>query len=143
MASKAINDKFDEWKLRGVIISESFGRGKFSSLSYHKSNLSLIARETMQLMVNINLFQSRYSLKASLLSKSVTKDLNVLPYFTVLSSFFDEKQKPAMNREKCYQCSVNIEISLDLKVCYSLVTYKINNLIALRSTNHITEISEP
>ena len=27
----------------------------------------------------INLFQSEYSLKASLLSKSVTKDLNVLP----------------------------------------------------------------
>ena len=52
MASKAINDKFDEWKLRGVIISKSFGRGKFSSLSYHKSNLSLIARETMRLLVN-------------------------------------------------------------------------------------------
>ena len=45
-----------------------------------------------------------------------------------------------MNLEKCYQCSVNIEISLDLKVYFSLVTCKINNLIALRSTNQITEI---
>ena len=27
-------------------------RGKFSSLSYHESNLSLIARETMRLLVN-------------------------------------------------------------------------------------------
>ena len=63
-------------------------------------------------------------------------------YFTVLSSFFDvKKQRPTMNLEKCYQCSVNIEISLDLKVYFSLVTCKINNLITLRSTNQITEIS--
>ena len=40
-----------------------------------------------------------------------------------------------MNLEKSSQCSVNIEISLDLKVYFSLVTCKINNLIALRSTN--------
>ena len=48
-----------------------------------------------------------------------------------------------MNLEKCYQCSVNNEISLYLKVCFCLVTCKINNLIALRSTNQITEISTP
>ena len=48
-----------------------------------------------------------------------------------------------MNLEKCYQCSVNIEISLDLKVYFSLVTCKINNLIALRSTTLITKISAP
>ena len=48
-----------------------------------------------------------------------------------------------MNLEKCYQWSVNIEISLDLKVYFSLVACKINNLIALRSTNQITEISTP
>ena len=48
-----------------------------------------------------------------------------------------------MNLEKCYQCSVNIEISLDLKVYFSLVTFKINNLIALRSTNQIIEVCAP
>ena len=37
--------------------------------------------------------------------------------------------------------SLNIETSLDLKVYFSLVTCKINNLIALRWTNQITEIS--
>ena len=64
--------------------------------------------------------------------------------FTVLSSFFDvKKQRPIMNLEKCYQCSGNIEISLDPKVYFSLVTCKINSLIALRSTNQITEISAP
>ena len=64
--------------------------------------------------------------------------------FTVLSSFFDvKKQRPTMNLEKCNQCSVNIEISLDLKVYFSLVTCKINNLIALCPTSHITEISAP
>ena len=46
-----------------------------------------------------------------------------------------------MNLEKCYQYCVNIEISMDLKVCFSLVTCKINNLIALRSTNQIIELS--
>ena len=64
--------------------------------------------------------------------------------FAVLSSFFDiKKQRPTMNLEKCYHCSANIEISLDLKVYFSLVTCKINNLIALRSTNQITESSAP
>ena len=48
-----------------------------------------------------------------------------------------------MNLEKCYQCSAKIEISVNLKVYFSLVTCKINNLIALRSTNQIIEISAP
>ena len=34
---------------------------------------------------------------------------------TVLSSFFDvKKQRPKTNFEKCYQCTVNIEIVLTL-----------------------------
>ena len=48
-----------------------------------------------------------------------------------------------MNLEKSYQFSASIEISLDLKVYFSLVTCKIKNLIALCSTNKITEISAP
>ena len=48
-----------------------------------------------------------------------------------------------MNLEKCCQCSVSNEISLDLKVCFSLVTCKIYNLIALRSPNQIVEIFPP
>ena len=64
--------------------------------------------------------------------------------FTALPSFFEvKKQRPTTNLEKCYQCSVNIEYFLDLKVSFSLVTCKINNLIALRSTNQIIEISLP
>ena len=39
--------------------------------------------------------------------------------------------------------SAIIKISLDLKVFFSLATHKINNLIALRSTNQINEISAP
>ena len=34
-----------------------------------------------------------------------------------------KKQRPEKNLRKCYQCSVNIEIFLDLKVCFSLETY--------------------
>ena len=64
--------------------------------------------------------------------------------FTVLFSFFDvKKQGPKTNLEKCYQYSADIDISLDLKVYFSLVTCKINNLIALRSTNQIIEILHP
>ena len=48
-----------------------------------------------------------------------------------------------MNLEKCYQYSANIEIPLDLKVYFSLVTCETNNLISLRSTNQITEIFAP
>ena len=48
-----------------------------------------------------------------------------------------------MNLEKGYQYCANIEISLDLKVYFSLATCKINNLTALRPTNQITEISGP
>ena len=45
--------------------------------------------------------------------------------FTALSSFFDlKKQRPNANLEKFYQRSVSTEISLDLKVCFSLVTYE-------------------
>ena len=44
--------------------------------------------------------------------------------FAVLSSFFDiKKQRPTMNLEKCYQYIANIEISLDLKVYFSLAIY--------------------
>ena len=39
-------------------------------------------------------------------------------------SFWRQK---TMNLKKCYQSSVNIEISLDLKVYFSLITCKINN----------------
>ena len=43
---------------------------------------------------------------------------------TTLSSFFNViKQRPKTNLETCYQSSVSIEISLELKVCFSLVMY--------------------
>ena len=66
------------------------------------------------------------------------------PKFIALFSFFDvKKQIPTMNLEKCYQCSANIEFSLDVKDYFSLVTCKINNLIAFRSTNQFTGVSAP
>ena len=42
-----------------------------------------------------------------------------------LSSFLNvEKQRPKVDLEKCHQCNGNIEIYLDLKVCFSLVAWK-------------------
>ena len=73
----------------------------------------------------------------SLLSKSVTKDLNVLPLYCL--PFSTSKNKDLQQISK----SAYIEISLDLKVYFSLVTCKINNLIALRSTNQTTKIFAP
>ena len=38
--------------------------------------------------------------------------------------FFDiKKQRSKTNLEKCYQCSVSTEISLDFKVYFPVVTY--------------------
>ena len=75
------------------------------------------------------------------MNKSITKDLKVLRNFTVLFSFLDViKQSHKTNPGKCYLCRVSTEISLDLKSCFSLVTHKINNLIALRLINKTTEI---
>ena len=48
-----------------------------------------------------------------------------------------------MDLANYYQSSVSIEIYLDLKICFSLVTYKIYNLIALCSTKQIIKISLP
>ena len=56
-----------------------------------------------------------------------------------MSSFFDiKKRRPKTDHEKYHQCSVTIEISLDVKVCFSLVTWKIK-LHSVRPI--ITEIS--
>ena len=78
----------------------------------------------MRLLVNHQLIPIAIQPKSILLNKSVIKDLKILPNFTALSSFFDVKrQRPKSNLEKCYQCSVSLEISLDFKVCFSLVTY--------------------
>ena len=47
-----------------------------------------------------------------------------------------------MNLEKCYQSSVNIEISLDLKVYFSLVKCKINTFDQSDHWNFCTVIIE-
>ena len=87
--------------------------------------------------LSINLFHSQNGLKASLLNKA-KKNLKILSELHCIFFFFRLKKRPKTNLEKCHQCSVSIEISLDLKVCFSLVTYKINNLIALCLTTQIT-----
>ena len=46
-----------------------------------------------------------------------------------------------MDLKKNYQFNVSIEISLDLELSFSLVTYQVDNVVALCSTNQIAEIS--
>ena len=94
MVSRGINDKFDEWSLRGVIISQVLWTRKIYLLKfYHESNLSLIPRETMRLLVS--LFHSRYSLKAFLLNKSIIKNLKVLPQVHCIVFFFRRQKAKA------------------------------------------------
>ena len=93
-----------------------------------------------------NLLHSRYGLRASLLSKAATKDLKLLYNFTSTSKsvFFFQRQKTKTFKtdlEKCYQCSVSIDISLDLKVYFSQVMYEINSLITILLSNQIHKIS--
>ena len=57
--------------------------------------------------------------------KKIEKTLNLgkvsCRNFTVLSYVFEVKnQKSKTDLEQCYQYSVSIEISVDLKVCFSL-----------------------
>ena len=49
--------------------SESFGRGKFSFLSYHESDLSLIARETIRLLINHQLISIMMEFKSMILEQ--------------------------------------------------------------------------
>ena len=46
-----------------------------------------------------------------------------------------------MDHEISYQFSAGTKTSLELKICFSLITYGINNLIPLRSTIQITGTS--
>ena len=62
--------------------------------------------------------------------------------YTVLAYFFDIKiQRPKTDLEKCYQCSVSFEISLDFKLYFSLLTvqhpdvfwYRLNSMGAKKN----------
>ena len=114
MFLSATNDKFDKWWL-----------GKFSSLSYHKSNLSSIAQETKWLLVNYQLISIAIQPKNILLEQICYKRSQDIAVTSLLCLLFSDikKQRPKTNLKKCYQCSVIIEIFLDIKVCFSLVTY--------------------
>ena len=82
--------------------------------------------------------------KTSLRNKAATKGLKLLSELHCIVLFPTPKSKDLkIDLGECYQFIVSIEISLDLKVYFSLVTYKINKLTALHSTNQITEISKP
>ena len=113
----------------------SFGRKKFTFFffSYHKSNLLLIALKAMRLLVNHQFERSCHERSQAIVVTSL--------YCLFFSNV--KKQRLKSDIERCYKCSVNIKISLDPKVCFSLVTYKISNFTARHSTNQITKISAP
>ena len=69
------------------------------------------------------MFHFQYGLKASILNKASI--YNYCCNVTVLSFFDVKKQKPKMDLKKCYQYNIGIEISLDRKVCFSLVMWKL------------------
>ena len=79
----------------------------------------------MRLLVNHQLIPiamqpKRFSLEQICCKRSqgiAVTSLYFLPFST------SKNKRPKTNLEKCYQCSVSIEISVELKVCFSLVTY--------------------
>ena len=103
-----------------------------------------MARDITGLLVNHKLIpipmqSKRFSLKQSCYERS--KVIVVTSVYCLLFSTSINKDLTKMDLEKCYQFSLSIEVSLDLKVCFILVTYK--DLIALRLTNQVTETSAP
>ena len=56
MVSRAIKDKFDSWQLKELKFPRPKDSEIMTPLSYHSLNLSLIALETVQLLVHIGLY---------------------------------------------------------------------------------------
>ena len=115
----------------------------FSSFSLNESNLSLIARKAMRLLVNHQPFPLRIRPKSISFEKSCYERSEVIAVTSLYCLLFSTSINKDLKRisKSASNVSIRFEIFLDLKVCSSLVTYKINNLIALRSANRITEIS--
>ena len=79
---------------------------------FDKSNLSLIARETMRLLVNNQLIPIAIQLKdisLQQISYKRSRGIEVTSLYCLFCSNV-KKQTPKTNLEKCYQC--NIEITL-------------------------------
>ena len=130
---------------------ESFGREKFIFFSYRESILSLFAWRAMRLLFNLQLIAFSIRPKGISFEQSYCKRSQTIIVTSLLFSmsknvknFFFQRQKAKTFKtdlEKCYQCSVSIEISLDLKVYFSQVTYEINSLITILLSNQIPKIS--
>ena len=71
----------------------------------------------MRLLVNHQLIPIAIQFKSISLEQICYKRSRGIAVTTQLSSFYNvKKQRPKTNLEKCFQCSVSTEISLDLKV---------------------------
>ena len=84
---------------------------------------------------------SLYAPKHSSWTKLLRKISSYWCNFTVLFTFFNvKKERLKTDRKKCYKCSANIEFFffLDLKVCFSLITWKI--MIKLHSFRPIKSL---
>ena len=86
----------------------------------------------------INFFHSRHGLNVSLWNKAQAIVIPSLSCLLFLTSKSKDLKTDLVER---YQFRVCIKTSLNLKVCFFLISYKINKLIVLRSTNQIAEIS--
>ena len=97
----------------------------------------------MRLLANHQPFPLQITPKSISFEKSCYERSEVIVVTSLYCLLFSTSIKKDLKRISISASNVTIrfEISLDLKVCSSLVTYKINNLIALRSANRITEIS--
>ena len=84
-------------------ISESFGRGKCSCLSYRESNLLLIAPETIRLLVNHQLVPFLIQREIISLEQScsydyaATKDLELLSQLHFIVFFFRRQKTKTEN----------------------------------------------
>ena len=117
----------------------------FSSFSYHESNFSLIARETIRLLVDhqlISIAIQPRSISLQHICYSRCQVIAVTSLYCLL--FWTSKNKDLKQISKS---AANVVLALKFlwtsKFVFPLWRTKINNLIALRTTNQITEISAP
>ena len=143
MVSRGINDKFDEWSLRGVIISQVLWTRKIQLLKLPQ--VKFIVNSTRNHAITGQLIPFAIQPKSIPLeqiyykkSQGITASpLHCLPFST-------SKNKGLKRISKSVTSVV-----LTLKFLWTLMfvlpqkRIKTNNLTALRSINQVTEISAP
>ena len=143
MVSRGINDKFDEWSLRGVIISQVLWTRKIQLLKLPQ--VKFIVNSTRNHAITGQLIPFAIQPKSIPLEQIYYKKSQGITASPLHCLLFSTSKNKGLKR-----ISKNVtSVVLTLKFLWTLMfvlpqkRIKTNNLTALRSINQVTEISAP